>query len=453
MDAPGPPPAPSTSRSRSRTAPSSSGSGSAGNPTTWAQSTRRTPRRCRCSVPTGSAARCTARTTTAGSSIGESDATPGCLAGPIPAGTWVINVYTGLILPDGARAGHLDWHLEVSARLGDADRRGGRPATSRAPATHARRRRALVPRRPPLAHGPQRRRRSRSRTGSVARSSAGSDFLAITDHNTISHHRELDAWPDGITPIRGSEVTTFHGHINCFGLSDGDRLARRPPRRRRGGDHRAGPPPGRPRLDQPPERLRRPVVRRLPLGLRPGGLRDVRRDRGLERPAGPMPRRTTTAALALLDGPARCRASGRPRVAARTAMAHGGGRRTRPSAEPTSTPTERNEAAILDGIRRGRVFLSSGPTLSFQARGSDGVEVTLPGEHLPADGALRLTVDIERLEAPATLWFVTSGSAIRARRVRARDRARRRRNVSSRPAAGGGSSCARGPRRTATSWR
>ena len=49
--------------------------------------------------------------------------------------------------------------------------------------------------------------------------------------------------------------------------------------------------------------------------------------------------------------------------------------------------------------------------MSFQATGSDGVEVTVPGAVLPADGALRLTVDIERLEAPATLWFVTSGSA------------------------------------------
>jgi hypothetical protein len=50
--------------------------------------------------------------------------------------------------------------------------------------------------------------------------------------------------------------------------------------------------------------------------------------------------------------------------------------------------------------------------VSFQATGSDGVEVTVPGAVLPADGALRLTVDIGRLEAPATLWFVTSGSAI-----------------------------------------
>jgi hypothetical protein len=71
---------------------------------------------------------------------------------------------------------------------------------------------------------------------------------------------------------------------------------------------------------------------------------------------------------------------------------------------------DRSEAAILDGIRRGRVVLSSGPGLSFQARGSDGVDVAVPGERLPSDGRLDLRVDVERLEEPATLWYVTSGS-------------------------------------------
>jgi hypothetical protein len=58
------------------------------------------------------------------------------------------------------------------------------------------------------------------------------------------------------------------------------------------------------------------------------------------------------------------------------------------------------------------VFLSSGPTLSFRARGSDGVDVVLPGDHLPADGRFDLTVDVANLEAPATLWFITSRSRV-----------------------------------------
>lgn len=47
----------------------------------------------------------------------------------------------------------------------------------------------------------------------------GLDFLAITDHNTISHHRCL---PDvserfGIDLLAGQELTTSDGHANAFG--------------------------------------------------------------------------------------------------------------------------------------------------------------------------------------------------------------------------------------------
>lgn len=47
----------------------------------------------------------------------------------------------------------------------------------------------------------------------------GLDFLAITDHNTVSHHAVL---PDvsaryGITLLPGQEVTTASGHANAFG--------------------------------------------------------------------------------------------------------------------------------------------------------------------------------------------------------------------------------------------
>jgi PHP domain len=47
----------------------------------------------------------------------------------------------------------------------------------------------------------------------------GLEFLAVTDHNTVSHHAEL---PDaarryGITLIPGQEVTTVHGHAGVLG--------------------------------------------------------------------------------------------------------------------------------------------------------------------------------------------------------------------------------------------
>lgn len=49
----------------------------------------------------------------------------------------------------------------------------------------------------------------------------GLDFVAIADHNTISHYQDIKIlqpkYPDMLL-IRGQEVTTFFGHTNIFGL-------------------------------------------------------------------------------------------------------------------------------------------------------------------------------------------------------------------------------------------
>lgn len=50
----------------------------------------------------------------------------------------------------------------------------------------------------------------------------GLDFLAITDHNTTSHHADLASLQeslDRLLLIRGQEITTFHGHANVYGTS------------------------------------------------------------------------------------------------------------------------------------------------------------------------------------------------------------------------------------------
>jgi PHP-associated len=49
------------------------------------------------------------------------------------------------------------------------------------------------------------------------------DFIALTDHNTISHYdaeRELQTYFDQILLIPGREITTYSGHANVFGPSD-----------------------------------------------------------------------------------------------------------------------------------------------------------------------------------------------------------------------------------------
>src|SRR5260221_11031337 len=47
----------------------------------------------------------------------------------------------------------------------------------------------------------------------------GLDFLAITDHNTVSHHPFLEAASrhSGVALIPGQEVTTELGHANEWG--------------------------------------------------------------------------------------------------------------------------------------------------------------------------------------------------------------------------------------------
>jgi hypothetical protein len=47
----------------------------------------------------------------------------------------------------------------------------------------------------------------------------GLDYLAVTDHNTVSHHAELPAAAaaHGVTLVPGQEVTTEQGHANAFG--------------------------------------------------------------------------------------------------------------------------------------------------------------------------------------------------------------------------------------------
>jgi len=53
---------------------------------------------------------------------------------------------------------------------------------------------------------------------------AGLDFISITDHNTASHHAEIDrARPGSQRPLvlRGEEITSYGGHTNAWGLPSG----------------------------------------------------------------------------------------------------------------------------------------------------------------------------------------------------------------------------------------
>jgi hypothetical protein len=52
----------------------------------------------------------------------------------------------------------------------------------------------------------------------------GLDFIVITDHNTASHHSEIDRLSKDLKQplvMRGEEITTYGGHTNAWGLPSG----------------------------------------------------------------------------------------------------------------------------------------------------------------------------------------------------------------------------------------
>jgi len=154
--------------------------------------------------------------------VGETTATPGYLPGPLPAGTW--QVLLGLHrLP----AAGLGWSLtaETSRDLGNSGL-ANEPQISKIERRVRGRAREL-----PSADG------MRWLAGDLhahtvhsdgahtvadvaaLAADAGLDFLAVTDHNTVSHHPELAATP-GVVLVPGQEVTTDRGHANAFGPLD-----------------------------------------------------------------------------------------------------------------------------------------------------------------------------------------------------------------------------------------
>lgn len=154
--------------------------------------------------------------------VSPSDATPGYLAGALPAGRW--HVQFGV--PNARKNARSAYMVEIffdrgatrnaSALIADAPIRNA-PGWYRgdlhmhdanSDGSCASKSGAKVP--CPLFRTVQ------------AASDAGLDFIAVTDHNTVAHFgglAELRPWFDTMLLIPGTEITTFKGHANAIGLS------------------------------------------------------------------------------------------------------------------------------------------------------------------------------------------------------------------------------------------
>jgi hypothetical protein len=155
--------------------------------------------------------------------VGLSDATPSCLPGAIPPGEW--NVLIGV---PNIRAG-VESHYTIHVYLSKTGAVAQQPEVLR----EALRAGPGWYRGDLHMHTAHSDGQCPSQTGKMvpcpvfftvdAAARRGLDFIAITDHNANSQYdamRELQPYFDKVLLIPGREITTFEGHINFLGTTD-----------------------------------------------------------------------------------------------------------------------------------------------------------------------------------------------------------------------------------------
>ncbi|QBI20931.1 PHP domain-containing protein [Egibacter rhizosphaerae] len=148
--------------------------------------------------------------------ITEDQATPGYVPGPLPAGEWHVFLRLHRVADGG-----LPWEVRVSTEPARPDplppppRPGARPQLTRPPAPGGAR---WTPG-DLHAHTLHSDGTQTIDQLAVQARGLGLEFLAVTDHNTVSHHPHLAAAGAraDVTLLPGQEVTADTGHANVFG--------------------------------------------------------------------------------------------------------------------------------------------------------------------------------------------------------------------------------------------
>lgn len=166
--------------------------------------------------------------------ISRADATPGYLPGELPPGTWRIILGLYRVAPAGVDVSFsIKIETDANQSADEVSVQGKSPQSSPL-AKSSNTRQSLLQQEPAPS-------RSRWWSGDLhmhtlhsdgdwtvgelisSARKAGLDFICITDHNTSSHHTEIDRAPTNSPPLvlRGEEVTTYGGHTNVCGLPSG----------------------------------------------------------------------------------------------------------------------------------------------------------------------------------------------------------------------------------------
>jgi hypothetical protein len=353
--------------------------------------------------------------------ISRAEATPGYLPGALPAGRWRVVLGLYKVAPAG-----VDVKVKIVVETGE-NKRAGRASATRPTASTSR---SLMSSERKSAGTHVRWFAGDLHMHTVhsdgdwtvqglaeAARAAGLDFIFVTDHNTASHHVEVDRANAGSgrpLVMRGEEVTTYGGHINAWGLPAGAWVDFRV---------RPGDATGASAVAARAHRLGALISVNHPFALC-GGCSWSYGDAVKEFDAVEVWNgewdATDESALKMWDGLLQ---RGLRPTAVASSDTH---REQNPVGRPTTHVAAEGltQAAVLNGIRRGRVYLSrEAPGLAVDFEAAAG-EIGSPAATGPRKGAgeeIRLSrpgtlaffVKVSGVPAGATLSLISDGQAVR----------------------------------------
>ena len=241
---------------------------------------------------------------------------------------------------------------------------------------------------------------------------AGLDFICITDHNTASHHAEIDRLSKGLRQplvLRGEEITTYGGHTNAWGLPSETWI-----------DFRARPGDSVRISNMAAEAHRAGALISInhPFALCGGCAWSyaaaVREFDAIEVWNGAWDQ-TDEQALTMWNNALQ---SGRRITAIASSDSH---RPTNPIGQPTThvETKELSQSSLLNAIRQGRVYLTSEPkrpVVFFEAATSKQRSRLGIGDEMRLDGpaTIRFFINAEAAPADAMISLISHGQVVRS---------------------------------------
>ena len=341
--------------------------------------------------------------------IGSDAATPGFLPGPLPAGQWVVQLDTHMVMPGAA------CRYELTAVF-DHDE-APPTAASLPPAPRFER---IVERRAGWYRGDLHAHTVHS-DGAwevadlvAAARARGLDFVTLTDHNTTSGLAAMARRAgDGLLTMGGQELTTFWGHALCLGGHAWRdwRAPRKGPEMAALADRISA--AGELFVIAHPRNEGDPYCtgcRWLYPAMMPGKARLVEVWNG-EWVGGERQRDKNEAALRLWYGWLN---RGHRMVATAGTDVHGPGHQYQSESAGFNVvyADQLSEAGILRGVATGHLYLSAGPTLSFAALHEAGGKRMMGDSLAVADesAAVSLAVSWDGVPEAASLRLIADGS-------------------------------------------